>query len=250
MSSKLIPQNSIPRNFQRTISRRSILRGAGVAMALPFLESLPAFGAATSSAFPKRFAVVFMGCGINEDHWSSEGDGAAMKLGKTLSPLEPLKQKINVIDGLYVKELQGQGIHPAQTGSIGRPDEYRRRTVSVLDGARLEDLRRRVVARGRVADVHADRVHDLLGAQVPGRVREEATEVDDDRVVLLAEGDVAVDRGRGRREEDVRVVAHGLVEGRAHERERLVRLHVRERVRRQAVDPDAMRNGAGDGHVA
>src|SRR5208283_1691017 len=44
--------------------------------------------------------------------------GADMKLGKTLEPLEPLKQKINVIDGLFVKALTGQGIHPAQTGSL------------------------------------------------------------------------------------------------------------------------------------
>jgi hypothetical protein len=117
MSSKLIPQNSIPRNFQRTISRRSILRGAGVAMALPFLESLPAFGAATSP-FPKRFAVIFMGCGINEDHWSAAGDGADMKLSKTLSVLEPLKHKINVVDGLFNKASVGLGIHPAQTGSL------------------------------------------------------------------------------------------------------------------------------------
>ena len=41
-----------------------------------------------------------------------------MKLSKTLEPLEPLKQKINVIDGLYVKALTGQGIHPGQTGSL------------------------------------------------------------------------------------------------------------------------------------
>jgi hypothetical protein len=117
MSSKLIPQNSIPRNFQRTISRRSILHGAGVAMALPFLESLPAFGAATSP-FPKRFAVIFMGCGINEDHWNAAGDGADMKLSKTLSVLEPLKHKINVVDGLFNKASVGLGIHPAQTGSL------------------------------------------------------------------------------------------------------------------------------------
>jgi len=89
-------------------------------MSLPWLESL-SFADSTGgapTAFPKRFAVLFMGTGINEDHWSSEGDGAAMKLGKTLEPLEPLKQKINVIDGLFVKELQGQGIHPGQTGSL------------------------------------------------------------------------------------------------------------------------------------
>jgi hypothetical protein len=41
-----------------------------------------------------------------------------MKLSKTLEPLELLKQKINVIDGLYVSALTGQGIHPAQTGSL------------------------------------------------------------------------------------------------------------------------------------
>ena len=101
------------------ITRRAILRGAGCTVALPFLESLHALAdTPAASAFPKRFGIVFLGCGINEDHWSAEGQGAAMKLSKTLSPLEPLKQKINVIDGLYVHALTGQGIHPAQTGSL------------------------------------------------------------------------------------------------------------------------------------
>ncbi len=116
MSDKLLPQNRIPREFSRMMSRRSVLRGAGVAMALPFLESLPVFGAAT--AFPKRFGVMFMGCGVNEDHWSATGDGAAMKLSKTLSVMEPLKHKINVVDGLFNKASVGLGIHPAQTGSL------------------------------------------------------------------------------------------------------------------------------------
>src|SRR5579871_1883268 len=101
------------------ISRRTVLRGAGCAMALPWLESLDAFADTSSpAAFPKRFGVVFLGCGVNEDHWSAEGSGAAMKLSKTLEPLEPLKEKINVIDGLFVKALTGQGIHPGQTGSL------------------------------------------------------------------------------------------------------------------------------------
>src|SRR6201993_3912143 len=101
------------------ISRRAVLRGAGCTVALPWLESLHALADVPQpSAFPKRFGIVFLGCGINEDHWSAEGQGAAMKLSKTLEPLEPLKQKINVIDGLYVKSLTGQGIHPGQTGSL------------------------------------------------------------------------------------------------------------------------------------
>src|ERR1700681_3752099 len=103
----------------RRISRRTVLHGAGCAMALPWLESLDAFAdTSTPAAFPQRFGVVFLGCGIKEDHWSAEGAGAAMKLSKTLEPLEPLKQKINVIDGLYVQALTGQGIHPGQTGSL------------------------------------------------------------------------------------------------------------------------------------
>ena len=88
-------------------------------MALPWLPSLDALaGTTTPAAFPKRFGIVFLGNGVNENHWSAEGQGAAMKLSKTLEPLEPLKQKVNVIDGLFVKALTGQGIHPAQTGSL------------------------------------------------------------------------------------------------------------------------------------
>jgi hypothetical protein len=89
-------------------------------MALPWLESLPALADSTTTpaSFPKRFAVLFMGNGVNENHWSAEGSGADMKLSKTLSVLEPLKHKINVIDGLFNVAATGQGIHPAQTGSL------------------------------------------------------------------------------------------------------------------------------------
>ena len=96
------------------VSRRAVLRGAGATIALPWLESLQA---ATATP-PKRFGVLFMGCGVNEDHWSARGAGEAMELSKTLEVMAPLKKKINVIDGLFVKALTGQGIHPAQTGSL------------------------------------------------------------------------------------------------------------------------------------
>jgi hypothetical protein len=112
-----MPRSTAP--FSRAFSRRVVLKGAGCAMALPWLESVNALADTPSpSDFPKRFGVVFLGCGVNENHWSAEGSGAEMKLSKTLEPLEPLKQKINVIDGLFVKALTNQGIHPAQTGSI------------------------------------------------------------------------------------------------------------------------------------
>jgi hypothetical protein len=97
----------------KRISRRTVLRGAGVAMALPWMESLRTLAAPTD-AFPKRFAVLFMGNGVNENYWGSEGSGNEMQLSKTLSPLEPLKHKINVIH----ERSTGNGIHPAQTGSL------------------------------------------------------------------------------------------------------------------------------------
>jgi len=100
------------------LTRRTVLRGAGVTMALPWLESLSAFAATPSNAFPKRFAVLFMGNGVNENHWGAVGSGAEMTLAQSLSPLEPLKHKVNVINGLFNKNSTGQGIHPAQTGSL------------------------------------------------------------------------------------------------------------------------------------
>ena len=86
-------------------------------MALPWLESF-AKASPAATAFPKRFGVIFLGNGVNEDHWGSEGSGDEMKLSKTLMPLDPLKKKINVIHGLFNKAATGQGIHPAQTGSL------------------------------------------------------------------------------------------------------------------------------------
>ncbi len=103
-----------------SVSRRTVLRGLGVTMALPWMESLPAWGSTggASGTFPKRFAVLFMGNGINGNYWWAKGSGAEMKLGKSLAPLEPLKRKINVINGLFNKPAVGMGIHPGQTGNL------------------------------------------------------------------------------------------------------------------------------------
>jgi hypothetical protein len=115
------------------ISRRTFLYGAGVTMALPWLESIPVWGASTTAPttsasataagamaaqFPKRFAVMFMGNGINGNHWWAKGQGSGMKLSKSLQPLEPIKHKINVINGLFNPLSVGQGIHPGQTGNL------------------------------------------------------------------------------------------------------------------------------------
>ena len=105
------------------LSRRTFLRGAGVAMALPWLESIPVWGdqaaaGGAEGAFPKRFATLFMACGVNPDHWWARGSGSAMELSKTLEPMAPFKTKMNVLTGLFNKNATGVGIHPGQTGNI------------------------------------------------------------------------------------------------------------------------------------
>jgi hypothetical protein len=119
---------SQPINFMRTsnqerefqFSRRTFLRGVGVTMALPWLESATTFSvrAQATAGLPKRFAAIFMGNGINGDHWWANGEGAEMQLSKTLQPLAPFKTKLNVINGLFNKPAVGVGIHPGQTGNI------------------------------------------------------------------------------------------------------------------------------------
>jgi len=119
-------QNS-PRVGSRGIPRRTFLRGVGVTMALPWLESLNVLGdttpaaagsTAAAPAFPKRFAVMFMGNGVSPNNWSATGTGADMQLSKTLEPLAPLKTKLNVINGLFNQAATGHGIHPPMTGSL------------------------------------------------------------------------------------------------------------------------------------
>ncbi len=102
-------------------TRRTALLGAGVTMALPWMESLRAGDDQLSTenpVFPKRFAALFMGNGINADHWWAKGAGDEMELSQTLEQLDPFKKKLNVVTGLFNRNANGVGIHPGQTGNI------------------------------------------------------------------------------------------------------------------------------------
>lgn len=103
-----------------TLSRRTFLRGAGVVMALPWLESLAARAAESSapSRPPQRLAAIFVGNGVNPNHWWAKGAGDSMELSQTLEPITPFRSKLNVINGLFNRPAVGVGIHPGQTGNI------------------------------------------------------------------------------------------------------------------------------------
>lgn len=104
----------------RDHSRRTFLRGLGVSMALPWLESLPTWGneqLATGEP-PLRFGVVFAGNGFHKDHWWARGQGAALELGQVLEPLTPHREKLTFIRGLFNEEALKGNIHSSQTGNL------------------------------------------------------------------------------------------------------------------------------------
>ena len=102
-------------------SRRTFLRGVGVTMALPWLESVAVWGdevAGGGSQAPVRFAALFSGNGFHSREWWAEGTGADMKLGQVLEPLTPLREKMLFIRGLYNEEALKGNIHSSQTGNL------------------------------------------------------------------------------------------------------------------------------------
>jgi hypothetical protein len=104
------------------LTRRAVLRGLGVTMALPWLESMPVWGdeapKGRASTAPVRLAVLFAGNGFHGKEWWARGEGQGLELGKVLAPLAPIKNKLLFIRGLYNAEAGKGGIHSAQTGNL------------------------------------------------------------------------------------------------------------------------------------
>lgn len=121
---------------KKHLSRRTFLRGSGVALALPFLDAMVPAGTALAdtAAAPKTRAGFFYlphGAIMNNtvygkevDEWSSTGKGADFKLGKTLASLEPLKNYVTTFDNLENLAAAGSvhTLNPATWLSCVHPD--------------------------------------------------------------------------------------------------------------------------------
>ena len=101
--------------MKKHLDRRTFLRGTGVTLALPLLDSMvPAFTAlAASPAKPaKRFCAVYVPNGMNMDAWTPKAEGAAFELTSVLQPLAPFRPQLTVVSGLShntAKPLPGEG---------------------------------------------------------------------------------------------------------------------------------------------
>jgi hypothetical protein len=98
----------------------------GVALALPWLESLPLAAQAAASASagtpPLRLGIVFFSNGVEPIHWWAKGSGAAMEIGPALTPMMPHRE-----DMLFVQGLFNQSAFVSSSPHLGR--------MNVLSGA-------------------------------------------------------------------------------------------------------------------
>jgi len=100
---------TIAQHSHPSVSRRKFLRGAGFALALPWLESMPVRAAETGKLAvslevpkpPVRFACIYFSNGVEPAHWWARGNGSSMEIGPGLKPLLPHREEIVFLRGLF-----------------------------------------------------------------------------------------------------------------------------------------------------
>jgi hypothetical protein len=123
---------------RKHLSRRTILRGVGTALALPWLDAMmPAAKAAKSTAAAPavRLAFVYVPNGIIPGAWTPTVEGTNFEFTRTMKALEPFRQHVNVVSGLA--QINGRalgdgagdharagatwltGVHPKKTEGAG-----------------------------------------------------------------------------------------------------------------------------------
>jgi|KBSMisStandDraft_5_1062788.scaffolds.fasta_scaffold168486_2 hypothetical protein len=114
-----------------SLSRRTFLRGAGVTVALPFLEAMvPAFPAAAQSAAAstKRFGAIYIPHGAIMDQWTPATVGTGFDFMPILKPLEPFKNHVTMVSNLARPGGETTNTHIATaagwlSGAIAKPTE-------------------------------------------------------------------------------------------------------------------------------
>lgn len=102
-------------NQKKAVSRRTLLRGAGAVMSLPWLESIVAGAPATAgdklTEPPLRAAFLFMPNGVRPDYWTPPGDGEDFTITPHLKPLEHLKNDFLLVENLWHQNTVGRNGH-------------------------------------------------------------------------------------------------------------------------------------------
>jgi hypothetical protein len=87
-------------DFQRSLDRRTVLRGAGAALAVPWLSAMqPAFGARAAVRPPRRFVAMSLGLGLVAENLNPAEAGPGYAAPRYLEPLQDLRDRFTVVSG-------------------------------------------------------------------------------------------------------------------------------------------------------
>ena len=114
-----------------SVSRRRFLKGLGVAVALPGLESVvtraEGSNGSLSNQTPRRVAFCSIPNGVQQDHWWPDGGGSEFTLNSTMAGLEPMKDYLQVFSGLD---------HQHATPGLDGGGDHARANATLLTGVR------------------------------------------------------------------------------------------------------------------
>ncbi|MBO0699625.1 MAG: DUF1552 domain-containing protein, partial [Zavarzinella sp.] len=97
----------------RPISRRTVLKGLGAAVALPWLEAMtPLASAAPAVKSPLRAAFLYVPNGVHMPDWTPKGEGPLTELPYLMEALKPFQNDLNVLSGLTLDKARANGDGP------------------------------------------------------------------------------------------------------------------------------------------
>ncbi len=127
---------------RKVLPRRTILKGMGAAVALPFLDAMvPAFAATSTSAAnpPTKFGFLYIPHGVHRAEWTPKAEGTDFEFTRILKPLEPLRKYVNVVSNMNLCQQPLPNGHfpgPAMWLSGTRPNEG----AEVRDGKTIDQV--------------------------------------------------------------------------------------------------------------
>jgi hypothetical protein len=114
---------------RKALSRRTVLKGLGAVVSLPFLDAMvPAFAKGLAATPPVRLAWFYLPNGIDMRNWTPDAEGALTKLPSILEPLDPVKNELLVLSNLTTNWGR-----PLQDG----PGDHGRAMASYMTGVQV-----------------------------------------------------------------------------------------------------------------
>ena len=128
---------------KKTLSRRTVLRGMGAAVALPLLDAMVPAMSAASSPVP-RLGIVYHPNGVIYDKWLPTGVGRDFELSPTLAGLQSFRDKLIVVTGLVSEEAEalgdGGGDHSRASGTYLTGVHVRKSDSVVSNGISMDQI--------------------------------------------------------------------------------------------------------------